>query len=113
MNKFIDVVRGKKNVFDILLDKDINGIPGDLRSVLNEYGAVIIKIESGKVDADTVALFSRSLSNYVKETKNHVGLSVIIGENVSDSAYNLVNTSNVEVVKRIVLVDKPLVQSQY
>lgn len=113
LNKFIDVVRGKKNVFDILLDKDINGIPGDLRSVLNEYGAVIIKIESGKVDADTVALFSRSLSNYVKETKNHVGLSVIIGENVSDSAYNLVNTSNVEVVKRIVLVDKPLVQSQY
>ena len=57
-------------------------------------GAVIIKIESGKVDADTVTLFSRSLSNYAKETKNYVGLSVIIGENVSDSAYNLVNTSH-------------------
>ena len=99
--------------FDILLDKDINGIPDDLKNVLTEYGAVIIKIESCKVDADTVTLFSRSLSNYTKETKNYVGLSVIIGENVSDSAYNLVNTSNVEAVKRIVLVDKPLVQSQY
>ena len=51
-------------------------------------------------------------STTAKETKNYVGLSVIIGENVSDSAYNLVNTSHVEVVKRIVLVDKPLVQSQ-
>jgi len=113
LKKFIDVSRGKEIVFDILLDKDISSIPDNLKNVLTEYGAVIIKIESGKVDADTVALFSRSLSNYVKETKNHVGLSVIIGENVSDSAYNLVNTSNLEVVKRIVLVDKPLLQSKY
>ena len=113
LKKFIDVSRGKDIVFDVLLDKDISGVPEDLKNVLTEYGAVIIKIESGKVDADTVMLFSRSLSNYAKETKNYVGLSVIIGENVSDSAYNLVNTSHVEVVKRIVLVDKPLVQSQY
>ena len=87
--------------------------PTDLKNVLTEYGAVIIKIESGMVDADKVTIFSRLLSNYAKETKNYVGLSVIIGEDVSDSAYNLVNTSHVEVVKRIVLVDKPLVQSQY
>ena len=73
LNKFIDVVRGKKNVFDILLDKDINGIPGDLRSVLNEYGAVIIKIESGKVDVDTVVLFSRLLSELRERNKKSCG----------------------------------------
>ena len=63
------------------------------------------------VDADKVTIFSRLLSRYAKETKNYVGLSVIMGEDISDSAYNLVNTSHDEVVKRIVLVEKPLVQS--
>ena len=69
MNKFIDVVRGKKNVFDILLDKDINGIPGDLRSVLKEYGAVVIKVESGVIDIDKVLwqdrhCMSRTLNSF-------------------------------------------------
>ncbi|HET7345324.1 MAG: hypothetical protein ACM3JQ_06255 [Candidatus Eiseniibacteriota bacterium] len=112
VNRFIDVARGMKNVFDILIDKDINGIPDDLRSVLKEYGAVIIKVESGMIDVDKVLLFSRLLSEYVKETKNDVGLPVIIGENISDAAYNFVNTSHDELIKRIVLVERPAVQSQ-
>ena len=111
LKKFIDVSLGKEIVFDILLDKDIRGIPADLRNVLTEYGAVIIKIESGIVDADKVTIFARLLFRYTKETKNYVGLPVIMGEDISDSAYNLVNTSHDEIVKRIVLVEKPLVQS--
>lgn len=111
LNKFIDVPVGKEIIFDVLLDKDIRGIPDDLRNVLAEYGAVIIKIESGMVDADKVTTFSRLLFRYAKETKNHVGLPVIMGEDISDSAYNLVNTSHNEIVKAIVLVEKPLVQS--
>ena len=111
LKKFIDVSLGKEIVFDILLDKDIRGIPADLRNVLTEYGAVIIKIESGIVDADKVTIFARLLFRYTKETKNYVGLPVIMGEDISDSAYNLINTSHDEIVKRIVLVEKPLVQS--
>ena len=111
LKKFIDVPLGKEIVFDVLLDKDIRGIPADLRNVLTEYGAVIIKIESGMVDADKVTIFARLLFRYTKETKNYVGLPVIMGEDISDSAYNLVNTSHDEIVKRIVLVEKPLVQS--
>ena len=45
VKKFIDVPLGKEIVFDVLLDKDIRGIPDDLRNVLTDYGAVIIKIE--------------------------------------------------------------------
>ena len=111
LKKFIDVPLGQEVVFDVLLDKDIKGIPDDLRNVLTEYGSVIIKIESGVVDADKVTIFSRLLFRYARETKNYVGLPIIIGEDVSDSAYNLVNTSHDEVVKRIVLVEKSLVQS--
>jgi hypothetical protein len=112
LNRFIDVARGNKNVFDILLDKDINGIPDDLRSILKEYGAVIIKVESGVVDVDKVLMFSHLLSEYVEETKNDVGLPIIIGENISGTAYSLVNTSHDDVIKRIVLVEIPAVQSQ-
>ena len=111
LKKFIDVPVGKEIVFDVLLDKNIKGIPDDLRNVLAEYGAVIIKIESGMIDADKVTTFSRLLLRYAKETKNHMGLPVIMREDISDSAYNLVNTSHNEIVKRIVLVEKPLVQS--
>lgn len=111
LKKFIDVRLGKEIVFDILLDKDITGIPDDLRHVLKQYGAVIIKIENGVVDADKVAIFSRLLSHYSTETKNYVGLPVIMGEDISDSAYSLVNTSHDNVIKRIVLVEMPLVQS--
>jgi hypothetical protein len=87
LKKFIDVSRGKENVFDVLLDKDISGITNELRNVLTEYGAVIIKIENGIVDADKVTLFSRSLSNYAKETKNQVGLPVIIGFGLQSCQY--------------------------
>ena len=111
LKKFIDVPVGKEIVFDVLLDKDIRGIPDDLRNVLIEYGAVIFKIESGMVDADKVTMFSRLLFRYTNETKNYVGLPIIMGEEISDSANNLVNTSHNEVVKRIVLVEKLLVQS--
>ena len=111
LKKFIDVRLGKEIVFDILLDKDITGIPDDLRNVLKEYGAVIIKIENGVVDEDKVTIFSRLLSLYARETKNYVGLPVIMGKDISDSAYSLVNTSHDGVIKRIVLVEMPLVQS--
>jgi hypothetical protein len=111
LTKFIDVRLGKEIIFDILLDKDITGIPDDLRNVLKEYGAVIIKIENGVVDEDKVTIFSRLLSLYARETKNYVGLPVIMGEDISDSAYSLVNTSHDDVIKRIVLVEMPLVQS--
>jgi len=112
LNKFIDVPRGGTNTFDVLLDKDIDGIPGDLKNVVKDYGAVVIKVESGLVDADKVLLFSRLLFEYMTETKNLVGLPVIIGESISDTAYNLVNTSHDELIKRIVLIEKPTVQSQ-
>jgi len=112
LNKFIDVPRGGTNTFDVLLDKDIDGIPGDLKNVVKDYGAVVIKVESGLVDADKVLLFSRLLFEYMTETKNLVGLPVIIGESISDTAYNLVYTSHNELIKRIVLVEKPTVQSQ-
>lgn len=111
LKKFIDVPRGENIVFDVLLDKEIDDIPDDLKKVLREYGSVIIKVESSLVDLDKVRIFSQVLLDYAKETRNSVALPILIGESVSDSAYNFVKSSREEVVKKIVLVEKPSVQS--
>ncbi len=108
--ELIDVHRGKDLVFDVLIDKDIHGISDDFRNVLREYGSVVIKVVDGQVDENTVTLFSNMLSEYIMETKNSVGLPVIIGEDVSDAAYKFIYTSHNEIVKRMVLVEKPIMQ---
>ena len=38
LKKFIDVPRGKNNIFDVLLDKEISDIHDDLKMVLRDYG---------------------------------------------------------------------------
>ncbi len=105
LNNFMDVHRGKGLIFDILIDKDVPELPSDLKNILTEYGAVVIKVIDGTIDKDIVVLFSNLLLEYTRETKNTVGLPVIIGENISNDAYTLVNASH-EDVKRVVLVEK-------
>ena len=75
LKKFIDVPLGKEIVFDVLLDKDIRGIPDDLRNVLRITGAVIIKIESDMVDADKVTIFSRLIFLLRKRNKKFCGFT--------------------------------------
>jgi hypothetical protein len=78
--------------FDILMDanhlSNENGssINGNLRQVLKEYGAVIIKILDNMVDIYSVESFTDSLSKYVSKTKNKVGLGLIVGEDLTDDA---------------------------
>ena len=82
------------------------GIPDDLRNVLTEYGAVIIMVVDGKVDERRVEIFSLLLLEYISETRNKIGLPIIIGEEISEAAYKPINTSREEIIKRIILVEK-------
>ena len=104
--ELIDVHRGKELVFDVLIDKVSRGIPDDLRNVLTEYGAVIIMVVDGKVDERRVEIFSHLLLEYISETRNKIGLPIIIGEEISEAAYKPINTSREEIIKRIILVEK-------
>lgn len=104
--ELIDVHRGKELVFDVLIDKVSRGISDDLRNVLREYGAVIIMVVDGKVDERRVEIFSLLLLEYISETRNKIGLPIIIGEEISEAAYKTINTSREEIIKRIILVEK-------
>jgi hypothetical protein len=110
INSFIDVHRGTLT-FDVLFDKKIPGLSDDFKRVLEDYGAIIIKLDKGETDSAKVTMFSQGLDQYKKEVRNPIGLAIIIGENISNSAYDLASTSNKEVIRRIILVEKTMVES--
>jgi hypothetical protein len=125
--EFIDVSIDKDVVFDVLIDSDriqpITTVPtakrsitltnnnddnSDLKSILKEYGSIIIKIVDGVIDKDTIQSFIKLLSKYESKTKNKVGLTLIISDHATKDAYNLVKQSNHKNKKnRIVLIEKP------
>jgi hypothetical protein len=113
--------------YDILMDSsqvlndDDNTSNGKhLRKVLEDYGAVIIRIIDGCVDRRYVESFVDSLTKYISTTKNHVGLAIIIGEDLTLEAKEYVSkfTSSERRRKRLeinhlLLVDKPTFPSSF
>jgi hypothetical protein len=124
LREFFDVSVGEgksRTTYDILIDSSrvMNG--GDdnmsksniLRNVLEDYGAIIVKIVDGNIDRNGVESFIDSLTKYVSMSKKkQIGLSMIIGEEISPEAQELVNyfTSKRRgrlLVNLLLLIDKP------
>jgi len=82
----------------------------NLKSVLKEYGAIIIKIADDKIEREPLYPFFDSLSRYISVSKNDIGLALMIGEDVTQDAYQLAaNYSNTNKgIQNIVLVEKPM-----
>jgi hypothetical protein len=82
----------------------------NLKSVLKEYGAIIIKIADDKIERESLYPFFDSLSRYISVSKNDIGLALMIGEDVTQDANHLAthfsNTS--KRIQNIVLVEKPM-----
>jgi hypothetical protein len=55
-----------------------------------------------------VESFSKLLSNYVSLTKNKVGLALIIGDDVSEDAYNIAKEHENNKTNYIILIEKSL-----
>jgi hypothetical protein len=124
LKEFLDVSIGEgktRATYDILIDSNhvLNGGGGDdkskgrsLRKVLEDYGAVIIKIVDDNVSRNHVESFVDSLSKYVSMSKEQVGLGMIIGEEISPEAREFANNF---ISKRrlglsinlLLLIDKP------
>jgi hypothetical protein len=111
INNFINVQRGTLT-FDVLFDKNIPRLSDDFKKILEDYGAIIIKLKKGKeIDNASVTIFVQELEQYKKELENHIGLAIIIGDSISNSAYDLVSDSKREVLGGIILVEKTMVES--
>jgi hypothetical protein len=123
LREFCDVSVGDGNTsttYDILIDAShvLNGSGDDkskannLRKVLEEYGAVIIKIIDGYVDRRHVESFVDSLAKYASVSKNQIGLGTLIGEDISAEAKESVSKFISErrrrlPINQLLLIDKP------
>ena len=122
LTEFLDVSidEGKTSTtYDILLDSshvlngDNKGNGNSLRKVLEDYGAVIIKIVNGSVDRNHVESFVDSLTKYTSVSKNQIGLATIIGEEISAEAKESVSKFISEKRRKripanqLLLIDKP------
>ncbi len=91
MTEFLNAAIKDNITFDVLVDAnhvldDGTAISNNLRKILGDYGATIIKIIDGVINKNSVESFVDSLSQYVSLTKNQVGLGLIIGEEIATDA---------------------------
>lgn len=95
--EFMDISAGKFTTFDILIDSERvledkgSGSSGRLKDILKTYGTIVVRIFDDKVDNASVETYVNSLLHYISRTKNHVGLSIIIGEEISSETHKYAN----------------------
>ena len=120
LTEFLDVSIGDgktSSPYDVLIDSS-HVLDGDdknrgnsLRKVLEDYGAVIIKIVDGYVDRSQVESFVDSLAKYASVSKNQVGLGILVGEDISPEAKESVSKFISErrrlPINHLLLIDKP------
>jgi len=121
LTEFLDVSIGDgktSTTYDILIDSShvLNGDDknkgNNLRKVLEDYGAVIIKVVDGYVDRSHVESFVDSLAKYASVSKNQVDLGIILGEDIRPEATESVSKLMSEKRRRLpinhlLLIDKP------
>jgi hypothetical protein len=100
LKEFLNISIDKDTIFDILIDsnhvllsgsKDDDNNDNNLKDLLEEYGAIVIRIVDDSIKQNIVKTFVDSLTRYVSLTKNQVGLGIIIGEDVTSEAEKYVN----------------------
>jgi len=101
LKEFLNISIDDDTIFDILIDSNhvlLSGSKDDddnnnnnLKDLLEEYGAIVIRIVDDSIKQNNVKTFVDSLTRYVSLTKNQVGLGIIIGEDVTSEAEKYVN----------------------
>ena len=78
--------------FDILIDKStVKPIDANsLKSTVQDYGSILVKITASVINKDITQSFITSLQEYRKQG-NKIGLAMMIGGSISQESYNLVS----------------------
>jgi hypothetical protein len=103
-DEFFDVNFGG-NIFNILVDNTTVKNDIELSRSIQEYGAIIINVYDVLVDTEILNCFTKSVKEY--SSKNKVGLALIVAEQISGDVYDFIRLSTDDVIKRIILVEKP------
>jgi hypothetical protein len=114
LSEFLNISIDGSVKFDVLVDQnrvinDDSVVSNNLRKILWEYGAIVVKIVDGVVDKVTVESFSDSLSKYNSLTKNVINLAVMIGEEITEDSReygNKVSYFRKKKIQNLLLLEK-------
>jgi len=93
LDEFFDasIYNANDLIFDVLLDSDHvlndgSSVCNNLKSVLNQYGAIVAKIVDADINRTVAESFANSLVEYNSITKHSVGIGLVIGDTITDDA---------------------------
>jgi hypothetical protein len=110
-SEFINVKIGEDS-FDVLIDSETTREEkgANLKRILSEYGAIIIKIVEGTISKKEIESFSSEISRYAssrhKKIKTTVALAMLVGREVSSDAYATTRSGDLQ-MKHMLLIEKP------
>ena len=108
----INIDETSNTTFDILLDKATISPALDsysLKNTIQNYGGILVKIVDKTIDKNTTQIFIESLQKYrMKRDNNKIGLALLIGENIEQESYKLINKiKDKNIRENIILIEKP------
>jgi hypothetical protein len=103
-SEFFNVAIGE-TIFDVLIDSETVKADkeggADLKKILGDYGAIIIRIVDGKISKKELLSFSSDISKYTmqrsRRIKEAIGLAIMIGREISPDAYSTARSRNMKV----------------
>jgi hypothetical protein len=111
-SEFFNVAIGE-TIFDVLIDSEtVRADKGgaNLKKILTDYGAIIIRIVDGTISKKELLSFSSDISKYAmqrgRKIKDAVGLAMMVGREILPDAYSTARSGNMK-VKDILLIEKP------
>ena len=108
----INIDETSNTTFDILLDKATISPALDsysLKNTIQNYGGILVKIVDKTIDKNTTQIFIESLQKYrMKRDNNKIGLALLIGENIEQESYKLINKiRDKNIRENTILIEKP------
>ena len=108
----INIDETSNTTFDILLDKATISPALDsssLKNTIQNYGSILVKIVDKAVDKNITQIFIESLQKYRKKRDNNkIGLALLIGENIEQESYKLINKiKDKNIRENLILIEKP------
>lgn len=112
-SEFFNVAIGETTTFDILIDPQTVRVDkggANLKKILRDHGAIIIKIVDGTIGKKEILSFSSDISKYAmqrnRKIKEAIGLAIMTGREISPDAYSTARSRSMK-VKDILLIEKP------
>jgi hypothetical protein len=81
------------------------------KNKIDEYDSIIVKSENAStiIDFNYVLLIIQSILKYVKITNKFVGLALLVGNEVTNEAMELITNYSNKSIGYLIIIEKPVI----